>query len=312
MERALVTLVEKLLQGDQKAAAKIITIIESRRPATQDLLSLIHPHANNAFVVGITGAPGVGKSTLVDSLVSHICAEGLSVGVIAVDSSSPFSGGAVLGDRIRMQAHATNESVFIRSMANRGHLGGLSVAAADVIKVLDAMGKDVILVETVGTGQVELEIMELVDTTLVVLIPGAGDSIQHIKAGIMEIADIFVINKADQGNALLLEAELKSMLNDNRKVRWATPIRRTSCTMGEGIGELWESVKQHRDFIRGECFQRKKRERVEKELLRLFLELKTRELESILREEDGLISAVVAGERTPYQALELMRNKHRI
>ena len=205
-------LIERLLQGDRLAAARLITAIEQSPRDAAEVVRRIHPRTGRAHIVGITGAPGAGKSTLVDTLIDLWRKNGKTVGVIAIDPSSPFTGGALLGDRIRMQKRSTDKQVFIRSMGSRGHLGGLASATADAVKVLDAMGKDVILIETVGVGQAEVDVVKVADTTVVVLVPGMGDEIQSIKAGIMEIADIFVVNKADRDGADKTVAEVEMNL----------------------------------------------------------------------------------------------------
>jgi LAO/AO transport system kinase len=207
-------LFSRLEQGDRRAAARLITLVERSPEAAAQIVKQIHHRTGRAHVVGVTGSPGAGKSTLVDVMVDHLRAEGKTVGVVAVDPTSPFTGGALLGDRIRMQRRSTDPEVFIRSMGTRGHLGGVAAATSDAVKVLDAMGKDVIIIETVGVGQGEVEIMEMADTTVVVLVPGMGDDIQSIKAGLMEIADVFVVNKADRDGAerTIAEVEMNLMM----------------------------------------------------------------------------------------------------
>ncbi|OAT81751.1 methylmalonyl Co-A mutase-associated GTPase MeaB [Desulfotomaculum copahuensis] len=260
--------VEKLLSGDRRSAARLITLIENDAPEKQALLHRLYPHTGRAHVVGVTGSPGAGKSSLVDALTGQIRNEGLKVGIIAVDPTSPFSGGALLGDRIRMQEHTTDRGVFIRSMGTRGCLGGLAQATRDAVKVLDAYGCDVILVETVGVGQSELDIMHHADTTLVVLNPGAGDHIQTIKAGIMEIADIFVINKADLDGVEKLVRDIRAMLDSSpRAGDWRPPVLTTSTLDGRGIPELWATIKTHREKIFNNGTRSAvKRKRIQREL----------------------------------------------
>ncbi len=243
-------LVQRLLDGDRRAVARIITLIENNAQDKEQLLRELFPHTGRAFVLGITGSPGAGKSSLADSLTSYYRKQGLTIGVIAVDPTSPFTGGAILGDRIRMQEHALDKGVFIRSMGTRGSLGGLARATKEAIKALDAYGRDIILVETVGVGQSELDIMATADTTMVVLNPGTGDSIQTIKAGIMEIADIFVVNKCDRDGADKMAAEVSAMLDlgHGQNPNWRPPVMKTSTLDGRGIPELVEAVSKHREF----------------------------------------------------------------
>ena len=243
-------LVQRLLNGDRRAVARIITLIENNAPDKETLLSELFPHTGRSFILGVTGSPGAGKSSLVDSMTGYFRKQGLTIGIIAVDPTSPFSGGAILGDRIRMQEHALDKGVFIRSMGTRGSLGGLARATKEAIKVLDAYGRDIILVETVGVGQSELDIMGTADTTMVVLNPGTGDSIQTIKAGIMEIADIFVVNKCDRDGADKTAAEVNSMLDlgHGQNPNWRPPVVMTSTLDGRGIPELLAAIDKHREF----------------------------------------------------------------
>lgn len=243
-------LVKRLLEGDRIATGRIISKVENNSPEKAELLSQLFPYTGKAFILGVTGPPGSGKSTLVDVMTDHFRERNLTVGVIAVDPTSPFSGGAILGDRIRMQQHALDEGVFIRSMGTRGQMGGLARATREAIKVLDAFGRDLIIVETVGVGQSELDIMAAADTTLVVLNPGTGDSIQAIKAGIMEIADIFIINKCDHDGADSLFTEVSAALDLNYRnyQEWRPPIIKTSAIDGRGISDLIEAVDSHREY----------------------------------------------------------------
>jgi LAO/AO transport system kinase len=233
-------------RGEVRAIARAISLVEDGSPEARDLVATLFPHAGGAFVVGVTGPPGAGKSTLVDRLTASYRKAGRTVGVVAVDPTSPYSGGAILGDRIRMQAHATDPGVFIRSMATRGHLGGLSAATGQVVTVLAAAGKDVILVETVGVGQDEVEIVGTADVSLVVLVPGLGDEVQALKAGIMEIADVFVVNKADREGVDRVVAEIQSMLGMAGHVAHVPEIVKTVATADEGTAELVQAVEDFR------------------------------------------------------------------
>jgi len=235
---------QKILAGDLRALARAATAVENRRPEAETLLQELFPNTGKSKVIGITGSPGAGKSTLVDRFIRELRSENKAVGVLAVDPTSPYTGGAILGDRIRMLAHHADGGVFIRSMATRGWLGGLAAATTDMAVLLDAAGKDVVLVETVGVGQDEIEIARLADVTVVVLVPGMGDDVQAIKAGIMEIADVFVINKSDQPGADQLEREIKAIQSlSTRKDGWVPPIVRTVASDGQGITEALAAVR---------------------------------------------------------------------
>src|SRR3954470_15908148 len=242
-------LIERALAGDRVAIAKLLSLVEQGGAGARAVVSRLHPHTGRAWSVGITGAPGAGKSTLTDELVMCMRDEDLDVGVLAVDPSSPFSGGAILGDRVRMQRHSTDPGVFIRSMASRGHLGGLALATPQAVRVLDAVGKEWVIVETVGVGQVEVEIASQADTTIVVVNPGWGDEVQAAKAGLLEIADIFVVNKADRPGADVTVSDLGGMLELSPGRGWKAPIVRTVATDGDGVDELWEEIRAHRAML---------------------------------------------------------------
>ncbi|MGQ7277658.1 methylmalonyl Co-A mutase-associated GTPase MeaB [Brevibacillus thermoruber] len=240
----------RILAGDARGAARAITCIENDYPERSRILRELFPHTGRAKLIGITGTPGAGKSSLVDCLIGYLRKLGLKIGVVAVDPTSPFTGGALLGDRVRMQNHALDSGVFIRSMGTRGSHGGLSRNTRDAVRVLDAYGCDVILIETVGVGQSELDVMTIADTTVVVLTPGGGDSVQAFKAGIMEIADLFVINKADLPGVEKLRIEVEQMLDlAKHDALWRPPIVQTVSTTGQGMAELWEQVGQHQRFL---------------------------------------------------------------
>ncbi len=239
-----------ILRGSYRAAARAISMIEDGNSQSDSIVKAIYPHTGHAYTVGFTGPPGAGKSSLVDDLIQLVRKRSKKVGVIAVDPNSPFSGGAILGDRIRMMRHTVDPDVFIRSMGTRGHLGGLALAASRAAHVFDALGMDYIFLETVGVGQSELEVAHTADTTVVVLMPGLGDSVQTIKAGIMEIADIFVVNKADHPAVQKTVADLRELMRlDTRTRSWTPPVIKTVATREDGTEELWAAIEKHREFL---------------------------------------------------------------
>lgn len=243
-------LVKELLNGSRLALARAITAVESEYENAVDIMKAIYPKTGNARILGITGAPGAGKSTLTDKIVKQYLAQGKKIGIVAVDPTSPFSGGAILGDRIRMNDLTLNENVFIRSMGTRGSLGGLSKKTSDVVKLMDAFGMDLVIIETVGVGQSEVDIVKNADSTLVVLVPGLGDDIQAIKAGILEIGDVFAINKADRDGCDKLNVEIEMMLDlDSRELAWRPPIKRTIASKDVGVDELVEALDEHFEFL---------------------------------------------------------------
>src|SRR5437899_2583298 len=262
-----------LLSGDVRALARAISLAEDRDPQATELAAELQPHTGNGYLVGLTGAPGTGKGTLADALVKVIRDRGKTVGVIAVDPSSPFTGGAVLGDRIRMSRHTLDRGVFIRSMGARGHLGGLAAATREAIHLLDAYGRDVILVETVGVGQSELEISTICDTVVLVLMPESGDAVQSIKAGIMEIADVFVINKADLGGAEKTRRLIQDAMALGLAPAWEPPILLTAAVKDQGGVELWQAIERHWEFLRQSGgLQDRRLQRVKQEVLALVAE----------------------------------------
>ena len=275
--------VERIRSGDVRALARAITAIENDSAQSLQLMKALFPHSGNATVIGLTGSPGAGKSTLVDQLAREYRKENKTIGIVAVDPTSPYTGGAILGDRIRMQAHHADGGIYIRSMATRGFLGGLAPATADVATLLDAAGKDLVLIETVGVGQDEIDIVRLADVTVVILVPGMGDDVQTIKAGIMEIADIFVINKSDREGADRVEREIRAMQTlAIRRDDWTPPIVKTVATDGTGITDLVKAVASYRQYLEGkELMLRKKisnwRERLVEMLRKALLDRVMRE-----------------------------------
>ncbi len=302
-------LVERALAGDRVAIAKLLSLVEQGGAGARAVVSRLHPHTGRAWSVGITGAPGAGKSTLTDALVSCMRAEDLDVGVLAVDPSSPFSGGAILGDRVRMQRHSTDPAVFIRSMASRGHLGGLALATPQSVRVLDAVGKQWVIVETVGVGQVEVEIASQADTTIVVVNPGWGDEVQAAKAGLLEVADIFVVNKADRPGADATVSDLAAMLELSPGSEWRPPIVRTVATTGEGVDELWARVGAHRACLESDgAITERRRARLAAELRALVVEQLLARSGDITEGSrfDALVDEVAARASDPYAAADAL------
>jgi LAO/AO transport system kinase len=300
-------LVESLVAGDRRALAQALSVIEQGGDDAREIGRLAHQAGGSAYTVGITGAPGAGKSTLTNALIGVVRAAGDELAVLAIDPSSPFSGGAILGDRVRMQDHALDAGVFIRSMATRGHLGGLSLAAPQAIRVLDAAGKPWVLVETVGVGQVEVEIAGKADTTLVVVNPGWGDAVQANKAGLLEIADVFVINKADRPGVAETERDLVNMLEMSELGEWTPPIVATVGAKGEGVDELWSRVGEHRAHIEasGELVRRRE-SRLAEELRTIVARLlEARAYAAMGNDEvEALRASVLHREIDPYEAAE--------
>lgn len=302
-------IVKDLLAGSRLALSRAITAVENEYENAVQIMRDLYPHTGNAYVIGITGPPGAGKSTLTDKLAREYRRRGKTVGIIAIDPTSPFSGGAILGDRIRMNELTMDEGVFIRSMGTRGSLGGLSHKTGEVVKIMDAAGKDIVIVETVGVGQSEVDIAKAADTTLVVLVPGLGDDIQAIKAGILEIGDIFAINKADREGVDRLQVELEMMLDLNQhKVDWRPPINRVIASQNQGVSELLETIEKHsvwskqtgeRDIRRGK--------RIKNEMLSMLDEQIGRYIVKKMTESgefDRLIKTVEQREQDPYTVVD--------
>jgi GTPase len=307
--RSVQLLARRLAAGDVRSLARAISLVERRDPSIRDLVTLLRGRAHIARVVGFTGAPGTGKSTLVDALVALLRNQDRSVAVIATDPNSPFTGGAILGDRIRMQRHALDPKVFIRSMGARGHLGGLSLAARDAIRLFGAAGFDPVILETVGVGQSELEVAAVADTTVVVLTPNLGDGVQMIKAGILEIADVFVVNKADIEGHDRVVAELRAMLSlapkaaDGQRA-WKPPIVKTVAVRGEGIADLWAAIEAHRQHLESTGRGRELAERrLKDEAVEVVAELARERARAALAGDSHLAGKLVK-EGSPYRAAE--------
>jgi len=302
--------VEKIIKGDIRTVAHLMRDIDDGVPGVREILKRLYPYTGKAFLIGITGLPGSGKSTLIDKMVQIFRKEGKSIGIVAVDPSSPFTGGALLGDRIRMNRHATDPGVFIKSLATRGHVGGISRSTNDIIKVMDAMGKEIIIVETVGVGQDEVDIVRTVHTSVVTLVPGLGDEIQTIKAGILEIADIFVVNKADRDGADRTAREIEAMLGmDSHKLKgWNPLVLKTEALNGKGIKELVDAIYEHREYLqRTGNSERLLKERIRQEFLDILKEVLMEEILTWLQQKGKLeetIDALAQRKIDPYTTSE--------
>jgi GTPase len=300
--------IERLHNGDARALARAISTVENREPGSTDLLKALFRYTGRARILGLTGAPGAGKSTLVDQLAKHYRGQNRTVGIIAVDPTSPYSGGAILGDRIRMQDHFSDTGIYIRSMATRGSLGGLAATTADVATVMDASGRDLIMIETVGVGQDEVDIVRLADITVVILVPGMGDDVQTIKAGIMEIADIFVINKSDREGAERVEREIRAMQSlATRSDNWTPPIVKAVASQGKGIAELATAIANYEEFLKKENLVMKRnvqnwRDRLLEMLREAMLDKARAQLSN--GEAERLAAAVAEHKRDPYTVVE--------
>ena len=305
---SLEELIKSMISGDRRALGKIITLMENDSSSSAYIIPKIHNLTGKAHIVGITGPPGSGKSSIVDKLISYYRDEGQKVGVIAIDPTSPFTGGAILGDRIRMKKHYTDKDVFIRSMATRGNLGGLSEATGNTIKALDAFGKDVIIIETVGAGQIEVDIVKVADTVVVVSVPSMGDSVQTLKAGIMEIGDIFAVNKADIEGVEKCIMEIRMMLElSEKKGGWNPPIIKTFGNKDDGANELYKSIKYHHSYLIESGHHEKKRIRREKtELVNLLQSLFVKNLYNTVgeKEMEELAKKIAKREKDPYMIIE--------
>jgi LAO/AO transport system kinase len=303
-------LVERARQGQARAVARLISLVEDHHPALREVMAALAPHSGQAWIIGLTGSPGVGKSTSTSALVRAFRDRDRRVGVLAVDPSSPFSGGALLGDRVRMQDHALDPGVYIRSMASRGHLGGLSWAAPQALRVLDAAGCDVILVETVGVGQSEVEVAGLADTTVVLLAPGMGDGIQAAKAGILEIGDLFVVNKADRDGADATVREIRHMISlaeGRQPGEWRPSVTKTVASTGDGVDELMTALDKHHDWLESSGTLRERRvQRAADEIEAIALARLRRRMGDLRHGTalDDLASGVVDGTSDPYSAAD--------
>jgi len=308
---------DNVRSGDPRALARAISAVENRRADSSELLKSLFPHTGHARILGLTGAPGAGKSTLVDQLAKHYRKENQTVGIIAVDPTSPYTGGAILGDRIRMQDHYSDPGIFIRSMATRGSLGGLARATADAATVLDASGRDLVMIETVGVGQDEVDIVRLADVTIVILVPGMGDDVQTIKAGIMEIADIFVINKSDREGAERVEREIRAMQSlEMRKDGWTPPVVKTVASEGIGTRELAAAIADYEAYIKKEnlLFQKNVenwRERLVEMLRDAMLERARAKIDAASL--DRYAAEIAEHKRDPYSLVEeIVRGTERV
>jgi LAO/AO transport system kinase len=305
-----VALVDEVLTGDPRAVARAISMVEDGADGLEALSAGLFAHTGRSETVGITGSPGVGKSTLAGELVRAARERGRSVAVLAIDPTSPFSGGALLGDRVRMQAHATDPGVYIRSMATRGHLGGMALAAPEAIRILDASGRDLVIVETVGVGQAEVDVAAATDTTLVVVSPGWGDHVQVAKAGILEVADVFVVNKAEREGADLAVRDLLQMIRMGAPRPWTPPVVRTSAASGEGIDELRDAIAAHRRHLEDSgALETERRARLVREVEVLAAERGRERVRTLLNADVALVEELGARRLDPYEAAAILMER---
>jgi LAO/AO transport system kinase len=298
-------LIERVLSADRRAIARAISMVEDGAEGLAELSAGLYPHTGRAYTIGLTGSPGVGKSSLAEQLVREARSHDLSISVLAIDPTSPFTGGALLGDRLRMQVHATDPKVFIRSMATRGHLGGMALAAPEAVRILDASGADLVVVETVGVGQAEVDVATATDTTVVVVAPGWGDAVQVAKAGILEIADVFVVNKADREGAGEAARDLQVMLRMGDRLEWTPPIVQTSAVSGSGMAELWEAIWAHREHLESAGQQQRLRQaRLQQEVERMAAERLRTRVAGLLTEDEA--RALAERRLDPYRAADIL------
>ncbi|HEX5901918.1 MAG TPA: methylmalonyl Co-A mutase-associated GTPase MeaB [Actinomycetota bacterium] len=303
-------LVDGVVAGDRRSIARAISMVEDGAPELSELSAGLFAHTGRASTIGLTGSPGVGKSTIAGELVRAAREAGRSVAVLAIDPTSPLSGGALLGDRLRMQTHATDPGVFIRSMATRGHLGGMALAAPEAIRVLDAAGNDLVIVETVGVGQAEVDVAAATDTTLVVVSPGWGDAVQVAKAGILEIADVFVVNKSDREGAEAAVRDLEQMLRMGPELAWTPPVVATSATSSEGIDLLWQAIEDHRAHLEGTGeLDRTRRDRLVREVETLALESMRSNVRGGLERDEELTRDLLERRIDPYRAASILEER---
>jgi len=303
-------LVDGVLRGDPRAIARAISMVEDGADGLEELSAGVFPHTGRASTIGLTGAPGVGKSTLAAELVRAARERDRTVAVLAIDPTSPFTGGALLGDRVRMQVHATDPGVFIRSMATRGHLGGMALAAPEAVRILDASGREIVIVETVGVGQAEVDVAAATDTTLVVVSPGWGDQVQVAKAGILEVADVFVVNKSDREGAEAAARDLHQMIRMGPGLAWTPPVVRTAAATGDGVSELWEAIAAHRAHLEESgTLDDARRTRLLREVEGLASERLRGGIRRLLADDDALSGELASRRTDPYEAAAILTER---